>query len=213
MHLTRNKFIIILFCMMAGAGVAQDYHLYSTRRLPVLYNPSAFGANNIRRFAAGMMRLSGGLADSPATTYFMYDEGNVIGHWGANILALNDRAGVLAVNMLQFNINRSFGERFKLGVGLGQVWRGIDDNKLDLPNFENAEDPILYANTKYYLDLSLGLFYASNAFRFGFSMLHVNRPDISFLDHDNGETLAPETNWFVALGSKMVRPYAAMRYY
>lgn len=171
---------------------AQDSQFSQAFAAPLYLNPAFTGATKEHRFVANYRNQWRGY-----TTYsFSYDYNMDDLNSGFGLLATVDRAG--SVTLSRTNVGFLYAYKVKLsnkwiitpGIHFSYGNRGIDREKIvlldqlkDSPPGTPTYDPLIFAlgNTNYF-DFSSGLLMYNKTFWMGFSMHHINKPNITVTD-------------------------------
>lgn len=189
------QLIFFLLVLASSQGHAQDPQFSQFFAAPLYLNPAFTGATEQHRFIANYRNQWSGY-----TTYsFSYDYNADHLNSGFGLLATADRAG--SVTMSTTNIGFLYSYKVKLsnkwiitpGIHFSYGNRGIDREKIILldqltygQSSAPSNDPLVFAlgNTDYF-DFSSGLLAYNKMFWIGFSMHHMNKPNLTVTDHVN----------------------------
>lgn len=189
------QLIFFLIVFMTFRGQAQDPQFSQFFAAPLYLNPAFTGATEEHRFVANYRNQWYGY-----TTYsFSYDHNIEHLNSGFGLLATVDKAGSL--NMSTTNIGFLYAYKVRLsdkwiltpGIHFAYGNRGIDREKIILldqlgsgsPD-SPSNDPLLFAlgNTDYF-DFSSGLLAYNKMFWAGFSVHHMNKPNLTVTNRVN----------------------------
>lgn len=206
-----KRFISIFFTMLlVSVGVtAQDARFSQYYNAPLTLNPALAG-NGIEYIrVSALYRTQWAGMGTPFTTQGLAVD-KVVGKVGIGANILRNAAGDGGIRNLHFSGNLSYhlhlgnekNHTLSAGVQVGIINRSFDESKLTYDNQYNPDvgyDPTLSSNEIYTStnitrpDVNLGILWQRGwnkkevLFRpyFGFSLFHITRPPISFIDSDD----------------------------
>lgn len=192
---------IAFFLGISMLGLAQDFQFSQFYATPLLMNP-AFTGNTIQsRVSLNYRNQWAAVPNSLGfNTYsFSYDHNFASFNSGLGLQVIHDRAGtgqlqttaVLFSYAYQIRMNRKFSIKPGLQFGLGNRHINFDElvfnDQLQTGASTSAVSQEYNDRSRYYLDLNAGAIGFTKSMWFGFSLHHLNKPDISLLG--NGDPL------------------------
>ena len=205
--------VIILIGHCVNINVfAQESHFSQINKTPVITNPANAGVMDYEMRITNNYRNQWKSINIPYNTLHFGIDKKIRAfkqQFGISINVLNDlsQSNVIASNAFMFALSYArFFERHQFvgGIGLGTVFKNFDLHNLtfgsqfdpDLGTFDvsSASNENNLDQDLSYNDLSAGILWRSKVRDLepllGFSMYHLNRPDISFFNDDHPEHLS-----------------------
>lgn len=205
---------IVLFCLIAGSGFAQDVHLTQYYTTPTLINPGATGVfDGIFRFAMNYRNQWTTVNSNYQTTaidfeHSFFKKRKASNFLGVGLNIVSDKAGIGALKRLAFNLNTAYHLQINdhtLGAGIhaGFMQRSVDQSALTWdsqydqgigeynPNLSSQEK---FVNSVGYLDFGAGLHWKytmskSANISAGGGIFHISQPNGNFDLSDSRSTL------------------------
>lgn len=180
---------------------------------PMAMNPAFVGITEQYRAALLHRQQWLGAAAQTATTYAAFDANMPFVNSGAGVFLMHDVApdGLLRQTALQgaygfsFRLNKQYVLRMGLNAGLGN--RSLTTDNLRFTSQVRPDEPDVFegggSNSRFFADFGAGILFYGTKFWTGAAVLHLNRPDISFL---TGESAALPRLYALHAGGKFPLP-------
>jgi type IX secretion system PorP/SprF family membrane protein len=196
----RKLFLMLVMSWLGLLVRAQDPEFSQYYAAPLYLNPAFSGTANDHRFILNHRNQWPNITNGFVTYALSYDYNLSDVNSGLGFLLVTDRAGTANLRSTQFNFQYSYkvnlNNKWMLSSGLnfGLGNRNIDFNKLvfgdqlafDAGGGAPSDDPVLSnMGSKTYFDFGGGMLAYSRKFWFGFSALHLNRPNRSLIDGES----------------------------
>ena len=193
--LTIVLLLITLFLLKPSAS-AQDPQFSQFYASPLYLNPALTGNTYQDRIILNYRRQWLGIAPGYETYCVSYDHNDSKLHSGFGGMVLRDVAGSNGLAFTHAAFNYSFEARIdhkravRFGTRLGYTLRQFDQGSLVFADQIIREDPSAsieagFRNSTSYFDGSTGVMYFSEAFWFGVSFNHLNRPQQTLFTDGN----------------------------
>lgn len=204
-------FLAAMLILAITKSYGQDIHFSQFNAAPLQLNPALTGVNGCDyRFVANYRSQWAGVGkfNTVAASYDMavLRKTKKSNYGGIGISLFSDRAGDLALSTTQVNVHMSYtvllnskgSQLLTAGLVGGIGHRSIDFSKLTTdsqfgdqgfnPNLPTGEQ--LNNNNRIYADVGAGFLWSytvnkNTNFYSGFSVTHINQPNLSFLDDRN----------------------------
>lgn len=191
--------IIALVVTITMKLYGQDPEFSQYYAAPLYLNPAFAGTSVDHRFIAIHRNQWPNISQGYVTYALSYDYNLEHLKSGLGVLVMTDRAGSANLRSTQFNFQYSYkvnlNDKWVLSSGLnfGVGQRSIDLSKLlfyDQLEFDangnvTSDDPVLRnMGTTSYFDFGGGILAYNRKFWFGFSAMHLNRPNRSLLQEE-----------------------------
>lgn len=193
-----KKIAIILFVLFCSEMRGQDPVFTQFYASPTILNPAFAGSRNSTRFSAGYRSQWLGVKSNLNTFYASADGflGSINSGIGANLI--NQKEELTNYSYTQLNLLYSFHVQlsddwsFFPGISFGYAFKQLDfgnllfEDQLDLTsgNINPTNEVFFEKNNINLFDFSAGMvLYHTNAW-IGFSLKHLNQPNISFIEEE-----------------------------
>ena len=192
--------LLLAAAILAPAlAVAQDPQFSQFYASPLYLNPALTGNTFQDRIILNYRKQWMGIAPGYETYAVSYDHNASKSHSGIGGMVLRDKAGTNGLAFTHAGFNYSFEARIdhkhaiRFGTRLGYTLRDIDRSRFVFADQVIRESPTsvegMLIDRVSYFDGSAGVLYFSEAFWFGASFNHLNRPQQSLVD--GGDTRLP----------------------
>jgi len=194
-----RKLYLIALVLISIPAISQDPQFSQYYAQPLYLNPAFAGTGADHRFIANHRNQWPSISNGFVTYAISYDYSLEHLNSGLGLLVMTDKAGEAGLRSTQFNFQYAYkitlADKWVLSSGLnfGVGFRNIDFNKLifgdqlefDSDGLAPTDDPSfsnLQSST--YFDFGGGILAYNRKFWFGFSAMHLNRPNRSLLDEE-----------------------------
>lgn len=197
--------IIVLFVFSQSDTRAQiDVQFSDFTSLKSYFNPAVSGSDGKLNVSAAYSMQMVGYDDAPGTMYVGADLPVYFlsPRHGAGLSLYSDKAGIFSTTKISlqyaYNIKIGVEGRLAFGVNAGMLTEKLDGSKVDL---EDTTDPAFPTTTVdgNSLDLNIGLYYTSQIFWSGLSVMHAMGPTITA--GEKYEVEFPQSYYFMAGGN------------
>jgi type IX secretion system PorP/SprF family membrane protein len=194
-----KKLCFILYIVLAFESFAQDPEFSQYYAAPLALNPAFTGTASDHRFILNHRIQWPNITNGFVTSALSYDYNMEALNSGLGLMIMTDKAGTANLKStlvnFQYAYKVSLQDKWVLSSGLnfGLGNRSIDFSKLvfgDQLEFDSdsgipSDDPV-YSNiqSSTYFDFGGGILAYNRKFWFGFSAMHLNKPNRSLIDEE-----------------------------
>jgi type IX secretion system PorP/SprF family membrane protein len=208
--MTQKKYILFFALALSMKIFAQDPQFTQFFNMPMFLNPALAGSSDAHRFAAAYRNQWPGVKKAFSSYMASYDYNLNQYNAGIGAYAMQDVAGTGNLVTTQAGVNLAYrvavgrSSEVRGGVQVGYAQKKTDVSKLvfndQFITGSSVSEDAGSVNNISYLDLGAGAVFKSENFWGGFSVKHLNKPNVSM----TGSTSPLPTNLSVHGGYKFI---------